>query len=324
MDAVWARLADLIDRSPSVVDLLDHRLGSIAARNLRAAGRPVPAPLLEEERYASFATLAAPVVLRRVVEAHDGAVMLLKGPEVARRYPDPTMRPSHDLDVLVEDSAAAFANLRRAGCEVVRDDPSPQHELPLAFGDLPLSIELHSAPKWPDWAGPAPTRELFEAAVPAGEGLLAPRLEHHAVLLAVHSWAHRPLARLLDLVDVLVLLDGCDAAEAAATARRWGVGRVWDVTLRAADAVLASGPTPWTLYTWARNTPRVRRPTRGEELLERCLSPFAALPLRDAARVSGASLLEMLNARRSGRHSLGELRPEHPAILVARERGDAS
>ena len=159
------------------------------------------------------------------------------------------------------------------------------------------------------------------AAVTSDSGLLAPAPAHHAVLLAVHSWTHRPLARVLDLADVLVMLADADAREARDTARRWRVERVWNATLAAADALLGDGPEPWTLRAWGRNTPEVRRPTRREELLERCLSPFAALPPLAAARVSGRSVAEMLRARRArSPHRLEDLRPEHPAIVAARER----
>ena len=322
LEDVWPRLDELVDRAPSVVDLLDHRLGAIAARHWRASGRPLPPAILEEEQYAAASLLAVPVLLSRVSAAYGERVVVLKGPEVAQRYPDPRMRPSHDLDLLVEDSERAFVALRAAGCEVVSHDASDQHELPLAFPDLPLVIELHSAPKWPAWAGGPPTADLFAGAIPSTTGLLGPRPEHHAVLLAVHSWAHRPLARVLDFVDVLVLLAETDPADADDVARRWRVQRIWTATLGAASALFSDAPKPWTLRTWARNTAEVRRPTRSEELLERCLSPFAALPARKAVGVSAASALDMLRSRtdRGHAHRLEDLRPEHPAVVAARER----
>ena len=235
------------------------------------------------------------------------------------------MRPSHDLDLLVEDSAGVFAALRAAGCVVLpSNEPAPQHERPLAFPDLPLSIELHRTPKWPAWAGPPPVAELFGEAVPSrvGGDVLAPRPAHHAVLLAVHSWAHRPLARILDLADVAVMLHEAGRSEADAVARRWGVERIWGATVRAIDALFDGAAEPWTLRTWARNTPRVSRPTRGQELLERCLSPFAALPPRDATRVGLAAVAAMLGERMTPGHAerLRRLRPEHPAVAAARER----
>jgi hypothetical protein len=324
-DGFWTRLDALADRAPSIVDLLDHRLGAVAARHWRAQGRPLAPAVVEEERYATLATVAAPILLKRVASLYERPIMVLKGPEVAARYPEASMRPSHDLDLLVEDSAGAFRALIAAGCSIVRERPSRHHEMPVAFPDLPLIIELHSAPKWPTWnAGPS-AKGLFAVGVPSHvgpPGVLAPRPAEHAVLLAAHSWAHRPLARVLDFVDILVLLAETDTAEADEVARRWHVPRLWDTTLAAARALFSAGETPWTLRTWAKNTLEVRRPTRSEELLERFLSPFAALPPRRALRVAGASAGEMLIARStpSRRHSSKESRTEHPAFAAARER----
>ena len=325
MGGLWARLAELVDRAPSVIDLLDHRLGAVAARHWRAQGRELPPEIFEEERYASSAALAAPVLLSRVTGICDGRVVLLKGQEVAERYPEPTMRPSHDLDLLVEDSAGAFAALRAAGCVVLpSNEPASQHEPPLAFPDLPLSIELHRTPKWPGWAGAPPVAELFREAVPSrvAAGVLAPDPAHHAVLLAVHSWAHRPLARILDLADVSVMLQEAGRSDASAVAHRWGVERIWAATVAAVDALFYEGTEPWTLRTWARSTPRVRRPSRGQELLERCLSPFSALPPRAAARVGIGAVEAMVRERATPGHAerLRRLRPEHPASVAARER----
>jgi hypothetical protein len=204
------------------------------------------------------------------------------------------------------------------------NEPASQHEPPLAFPDLPLSIELHRTPKWPGWAAPPPVAELFNEAVPSrvGADVLAPHPAHHAVLLAVHSWAHRPLARILDLADVSVMLQEAGRSEATAVARRWGVERIWAATVAAADALFEGAAEPWPLRTWARGTPQARRPTRSQELLERCLSPFAALPPGDAARVAIAAVAAMLRERTTPGHAerLKRLRPEHPAIAAARER----
>ena len=52
--------------------------------------------------------------------------------------------------------------------------------------------------------------ELLELTQPSATGvpgLLAPVPAAHAVLLAAHSWAHAPLRRLLDLIDVTVAVE---------------------------------------------------------------------------------------------------------------------
>src|SRR4051812_46856019 len=130
-----SRLALMVDRAPGLPDLFAHRLGAIAAAHWRRCGRELPAPLLEEERFATVAGLAARLLLSRILDAYDGRVMVIKGPEVAARYPAPDLRTYHDLDVLVEDSGAAQRALLAAGCRVGWDRGSTHHELPLVFPD---------------------------------------------------------------------------------------------------------------------------------------------------------------------------------------------
>jgi hypothetical protein len=134
--------------------------------------------------------------------------------------------------------------------------------------------------------------------------------------VAAHAWEERPLRRLLDLVDVRLLLDETDREETAAVAKAWGLERVWAATLAAADAVLGGRPEPWTLRTWARNTPAARGRTRAEELLERALAPYAAMPAPAATRCSARALAKAMNPR-SGETLTGRLRSgpyEHPAL----------
>jgi hypothetical protein len=177
----WARLEVLVERAPSLEDLHYHRLDGFAARKWRAEGRPLPPRILAEERFAPVAALASRLTLSRILEAFSDPVIVLKGPEVACHYPDPALRPYHDLDLLVEDSAGAHRALVAAGCTVMGNRPSPHHELPLAFPDLPVMVELHKSPKWPLWGTAPSTSELFAAAVPSAwaEGqALAPSPAH--------------------------------------------------------------------------------------------------------------------------------------------------
>ena len=68
------------------------------------------------------------------------------------------------------------------------------------------------------------------------DGILRPRDDHHAVLVAWHYWrdgGHR--AR--DLLDLHVLCRQVPEARIEATARAWGVERVWRNTSMALDAI---------------------------------------------------------------------------------------
>jgi hypothetical protein len=288
---LWEAVDALIDRAPSEDDLRSHRLEVLAARRYRAVGRPVPPDFVAEERLAAISLLTTPLVLERVRAAYDGPAMVFKGPEVAARYPNPALRGYGDIDLLVPDAGAVQRSLLAAGFELVGD---PQlyvdihHLRPVAANGFPLAVEVHSRPKWLDAVTPPATEMLFESAKPSAtgvSGMVAPSPAHEALLLAVHSWAHEPLRRLRDMIDVAAVAQAADPAEIAAVARAWGVEKVWATTIAAVDALLANQRTPWALRLWAQNLERVRERTVLETHLERWLSDFWAMS--PAAAVSG-------------------------------------
>ena len=281
---LWRRVDELIDRAPTEDDLRSHRLEVLAARRFRATGRQVPLDFVAQERAAALVEMSASLVLRRVREAYDGPTIVLKGPEVAAAYPDPALRSYGDIDLLVPDVAAAHRALLDAGFELVGDPElyvDIHHLRPLAVREIPIAVEIHSRPKWVDPLTAPSAGALFEATVPSATdvpGMLAPSPERHALLLAVHSWAHEPLRRLRDVIDVAAMLDGADRSEIARLARAWGVGRLWSTTAAVVDAVLGDGRRPWALRLWAQNLDRARDRTVFENHLQRWLSDFWALP----------------------------------------------
>jgi hypothetical protein len=217
---IWDSADALALRSPGLSDLRVHRLHLIAARALRRAGRPVPDELRAEARLAAAVALATPILLDRVRAAYDGTIVLMKGPEVGARYPDPALRPCHDLDLLVGDAIRAQRALRAAGF-VPTGDPQRyegiHHLRPLMLPGLPVTIEVHSRPKWPDRLPAPATDELLEAAYPSTvgtAGIMTLPPAHHAVVLAAHAWAHDPLASAGRLIDVSVMALEADPAEA--------------------------------------------------------------------------------------------------------------
>jgi hypothetical protein len=286
---LWKSVDDLVDRAPTAADLVAHRLFMHAVRRYRALGRPLPHVLAALEVQTAARMLALEPFLERLRNASTAPLLVLKGPEIAFRYPDPVLRPFTDVDVLTPDAHAVRDELISAGFFEVgaaEKYAGIHHLRPLAFGALPLVVELHNAPKWIDRNPPA-VADLFSLAVPAAlpiDGFLALPPGPHGLIVAAHAWAHTPLRRVSDLLDVEVLLETGDARRAAdQLAGPWGMARVWAATTDAADAVLRGGRLPLTMRTWARNVRLVRDRSVLENHLERWVSCWWELPSRRAA-----------------------------------------
>ena len=293
---LWRKVDELIDRAPSEDDLRSHRLEVLAAKRFRALGRVVPEDFAAQERFAAIASLTAPLVLQRVREAYEGPAIVIKGPEVAACYPDAAMRGYGDLDLLVPDAEGAQRALLAAGFQLVGDPElyvGIHHLRPVLTEGMPLPVELHTRPKW--FVAPPPRlEELLAAAVPGTtgvDGMLSLPPEHHSLLLAVHSWAHEPLRRMRDIVDIGAMLEGADRGEIRKLARAWGVQRLWATTLGVVDAVFGAEATPRAMKIWARNLQSMQERTVLEAHLERWCSDFWALPFRSAAARVPATLL---------------------------------
>jgi hypothetical protein len=279
---MWDRIDALAARAPHIRALRYHRLGLVEAHRRRRAGlAPLP-ELAGDGMRAAMTDLAVAPLLARAREAYDGRFVLLKGPEVALDYPDPGMRPFGDLDLLVDDAPAAQAALLAAGFGEIGEPAlydGIHHLRPLAWPGVPIVIELHSRPKWPERVPGPGVDALLAHAVPsrlgvAGIETLAPA--PHAVLLAAHAWAHEPLARLGHLVDVAATLVRAEDGEAAALARAWGCSRMWTRTEDAMRAVLHGEASP--VPVWAKHLDAARERTVLEMHLQRLLAPAGGLP----------------------------------------------
>jgi hypothetical protein len=292
----WEAVGLLIDRAPSVHDLRVHRLELLAAALYRERGLSVPPELASEALLAHISTLAATAVLNRIRDACTGPLLLFKGLEASARYPAPGLRRLGDVDVLAPDPDAVQRELEAVGFESTRDDLDwdELHHLPrLGPPDRLFAVEVHKRPKWVAGLPVPSVPEIFADAVPSAtgvEGILAPAPAVHAVILAAHAWAERPLGCIGDLVDVTAMADGCAEGQVEEVARRYGLARVWKATTAAADALFADGATTWPLRSWARQLPDVRERTVFESHLGRLLAGFSALPPRAALRSAGRGL----------------------------------
>lgn len=293
----WDRVDALIDASPSLHDIRSHGLQLFAARRWRTIGRPLPGDLAHEEMQATWRTHTAPRVLEAVRSACPGPVMLVKGPSAAALFPDPSLRPFVDIDLLVPDARATQAALLAAGfrlCGDPADFPDYLHHLPPIYSpEHPIPIEVHSRLKWVDGLIAPPFHTLAAMARTSAlgvDGISTLPPAPHALVLAGHLWAHDPLTRLLRILDIAVTMDVGDTDEIAALARAWRMGRLWSTTAAAAESLFGAFDTyPWPLRTWARGLICAREPSITELHLSRLLSPLAIHTPVAAVRALGAA-----------------------------------
>jgi hypothetical protein len=303
----------------------------LGVRRWRETGRPIPAEHAQIDKAAAFVGLGASAVLARIRAAYDGRIMLVKGPVVADRYPG-RGRAYGDVDLIVDDAAELQRVLVGAGFYEV-DEPELfediHHLRPLALDGIPLLVELHSVPKWPEHLTAPPVAELFAAATPtkvvAVENILVPSDAHHAMLLAAHGWGHGALRSLRDLIDVAVMRTGIDPAELDRLASQWGMERLWRTTNAAIENVLeGKAGEPWSVRLWARHLAAARERTVLEAHLDHWLSPFWGLPPRAAFAESFGTIRHELSpaGNESWGNKLNRTRQAIKRAFVARSRHD--
>jgi putative nucleotidyltransferase-like protein len=335
------RVGQLADSAPSARDLEYHGIELVAARRWRFAGRSVPDRLVARERSAAVSALASPSLLGRVRAAASGPLLLVKGPDAARYYPDPGMRNFGDLDLIAPDAATTQRQLLDAGFQEAGDPAlyrGIHHLRPLFWPGLPLVIEVHHSPKWPKGLTAPPANQLIASATSHSsgpDGFLTLPAAHHALVLAAHAWAHEPLARLRDLLDVALVARGADRRELDSLARAWGIRRIWLTTRTAIDSVLADGPRPLSIAVFARHLEEARERTVLESHLERTFGSLWGLPAHQlllAAKAAGADLLpgaeeswpEKLARTRAAVNNAFVPKSQHDKMLQRKEEDDGA
>ena len=324
-DAVLRAVDRLVDGVNEFRDLRAHGLHLIGARRARERGAPVPADVAEAERRAAVQALTVPLALRRVRELGDGPIAVLKGPELAARYGDATLRPSTDVDLLALDADDLQRRLLADGFTPFGDpaDYGRTHHLqPLFEPKLGVKIEIHRRPEWVDWATPPATAELLALAVPSAvgvDGISALPPAQHALVVAAHSWSQLPFRRLLDLVDLQLLLVDVAPGELAPLAADWGLARVVRALAAAGDCILFGASPTWALRTWASDVRHAREQTVLRTHLHRLAGPFWAQ--RPAGAVQSAARGVARVARRHPGETWGrKVRRSLVAVRNARRR----
>lgn len=297
LGSIWDGVDRLVDRSPGLRDLRVHGLQLFAARRWRRLGRPVLRELAEEELRHELVLHQVSSVLGEIRTATDGPVLVFKGPVAARFYPDASLRPFNDLDIVVAEPEALQTALVASGYRVLgHDDPDLHHLSTLLHPTLPLAIEVHRRLKWLPTLEPPSLEELVRTSepYPGVEGVIAPGGPEHAVILAVHLWAHDPLTRLLRLIDVAVAASAVEESAIVAAATRLGVPRVWPASAALVDALLLeTGRRSIPVSLWGRNAVRAREAAVWESHLGRCLAPLFVLPARKAVFGTAGALSQL-------------------------------
>jgi Uncharacterised nucleotidyltransferase len=303
--SIWGRVDELIDAAPGLPALRAHRLQLLAGRRWRALGREIPDVLRSEEQLAAIRDAIAPDLLARVAAATEQPVVLFKGLELARRYPEPALRPYIDVDLLVRDADRLQAELLAAGFELTESPrwafrrggdgdlfADKHHCHPLRWAGWPMRLEIHRRPSWPAWLPEPPVAELLDLTRPGEiQGIHTLPPGPHVLLLAAHVWVSNPFARLRDLLDISLLLSETDPAEVEELARAWGLGRVWETTQAVVRSVFLDGQTSSAERLWARHLAGAREQTVIEVHVTRWASPFWALPFRRAVPVAAANVM---------------------------------
>ena len=283
-------------------------------------------PHLERTRVMA---LTAQFVLGRVRDVCDGSILLVKGPEAAIRYPHGA-RGYGDLDLLVPDAAAVQRQLRGAGFDEMPDPEGifvGSYHLPPLRWRGSLYVEVHTEPHWPDELRAPSIDELLDAAVPrrrlARQGWTA---SSHPPRRTTHFSSLHTLGRISRSGEHETWSTWERSAprrmraEIRATARRWGIARLWETTERAIEGLLhRQRPLPFRL--WAGHVPELREKTVVEDHLERLCSPIWAYPPRMAARRVGRALLERGPPRRRrgvGREARAVVHCPPPAVRTDR------
>ena len=287
-------MGQLVAQASGIEPLRHHRLELLAARQRRVWEVEVDPRLREAERIGAVRALSIRHLLNLVRLAADQAVILVKGSEVAASYLFPECRPFGDLDILTPNADTAFAALLGAGFTKIGVCDSSHHVPRLVWLGVPLKIDVHSTPKFLTRLSAPPTDEPLRLPCPSRTGVTGIEAfvpPGHAVLLAVHGWAHEPLHHLGHLIEVAAVLAETESSEADAIAHSRGCERLWRTTSDAIDSLLLRRAPSIPLRTWARHLRSSREPSVAERSLARSAAPVWGLPRGRAPAGVGAELL---------------------------------
>jgi Uncharacterised nucleotidyltransferase len=249
---------------PSFLAITSQDLYPYLAFRLEPYMEEVEAPpewelLFRARRLTAVHNLGMCYELRKVIEGLqecDVTALVLKGIILAyTTYPDPSLRPMSDLDLLVppEKKEKALLVLRKLGFEypesvfaIHRDHisrliPEQEYEPPLRLRDSAILLEVHSQLECGEPFLPIPAQEFWSRSVTVDlNGLRVRTLcpEDFLLHLCLHqSRSHRFEKGLLPLIDLRLLVDSrkdWSWPGIAARSLRYGCATWMYLTLKAA------------------------------------------------------------------------------------------
>lgn len=235
-----------------------HGLSAFVAARATTGDVAIPAEplagIIADARRARRHRAILDLELLRVADAapaQAATAIVLKGPAVALRYPDPALRPYADVDLLVPESeldpwGAALVRLGFRGPDADQARAARLLHHHLVYYRDAIPVELH----WRLFAA-REARALDHAALAAESapdarmgGLLVPSLAAQLVVLGVHL-AHHSLddRKLMWLLDLITLGEADAVERARSQADRWGVG--WALEAALHDAQILLGEERW-------------------------------------------------------------------------------
>jgi Uncharacterised nucleotidyltransferase len=298
----WDGLVDAAD-AEDLLPALTHALGTLPLAGVPRVVRRRLTERVAASRARHLVMLRELGPVLRGCAAAGIDVIVLKGPALAEHvYPEPTLRPFSDLDLLVHpaDRFRMDGVLRGLGHRRLADEHSWDFDVAYdgaTVYETPagVRIDLHwSLLTEPRFAWRGDETEVWARAEPivvAGEPALGLGREDLVLYLAAHLAVHHTLTGLLRYWDVALVLERwgaeLDWPALVAGAERWGVRHAVFFVLRGARDTFAAPVPPAVL--------RALRPA----------GPRAALL---------ATLVR-------GRDALGLVRLEHLVTLLLVDRG---
>ncbi|MEA1928800.1 MAG: nucleotidyltransferase family protein [Candidatus Auribacterota bacterium] len=194
-----------------------HRLSALFHREL-PDDTPLPSPVRdkwEEEYHRQLArTVLEQDCLSRILEAFTRSgikSIVLKGPHLAQEYyPHPALRPSDDIDLLIqpEDQIPAGKIIRKMGFSIVEESATAEK---FSQADTGIFLEVHTGLQTPDRRNPSfeiKIEDFWRSSLPAQIAdqptrVLSPTI--NLLYLAAHL-SHHGFSRIIWFYDLYLVI----------------------------------------------------------------------------------------------------------------------